>query len=202
MAHVREGNCRWAEPPAVCAVARVVTEEPTALMFPVTVRSAPQLPVTFNRRGNAVPFGSLGLARTTRRTGARPAFWRAPDSPQEGSYSAPSFLHFSHGYQQLTGVRRPWLLNLHAVAVQDLPLDLGSLDRLLADEVDLQGLLVFGADMPVGADELARLPQEVLLQSSDLAAGYQRGESPYAIERSRQMGRRHFDSAESPFLRG
>jgi hypothetical protein len=73
---------------------------------------------------------------------------------------------------------------LHAVAVQYLPLDLGSLDRLLADEVDLQGLLVFGADMPVGADELARLPQEVLLQSSDLAAGYRRGESPYPIERS------------------
>jgi hypothetical protein len=53
---------------------------------------------------------------------------------------------------------------LHAVAVQYLPLDLGSLDRLLADEVDLQGFLVFGADVLVGPDELARLPEEVLLQ--------------------------------------
>ena len=53
---------------------------------------------------------------------------------------------------------------LHAAAVQDLALDLGSLDRLLADQLDLQGLLVVGTDVLVSPDEFARMAQELPLQ--------------------------------------
>ena len=54
---------------------------------------------------------------------------------------------------------------LDAVAVEDFALDLGGLDRFLADQFDAQGILVVGPDMAENPHELAGLQQKLLLQS-------------------------------------
>ena len=53
---------------------------------------------------------------------------------------------------------------LDAVAVEDFALDLGGLDRFVADQFDLEGLLVVRPDMPEGADELAGSQQKLPFQ--------------------------------------
>ena len=53
---------------------------------------------------------------------------------------------------------------LHAVTVEQFALDLGGLDRFLANQFDLEGLLIVGADMLAGTHELAGLEQELLFQ--------------------------------------
>ena len=53
---------------------------------------------------------------------------------------------------------------LHAVAVEDFSLDLGGLHGLVADQLDPEGFLIVRPDMLAGADELAGLEQELLLQ--------------------------------------
>ena len=53
---------------------------------------------------------------------------------------------------------------LDAVAIEDFPLDLRGLDRLVADQFDLQGVLIVRPDMPERPDQFARPQQELPFQ--------------------------------------
>ena len=53
---------------------------------------------------------------------------------------------------------------LDAVAVENFAFNLRSLERFIAYELDFEGVLILGANMLEGADELARAQQKVTLQ--------------------------------------
>jgi Xaa-Pro aminopeptidase len=86
-------------------------------------------------------FPSDVLARTRRsRSGMvfAPETWKGADDGsgaariEEGV--APRFLHFSVGYQQLTGIRRPWLFNWKLQEVPRMPQLARFGDRTLLDQ--------------------------------------------------------------------